>query len=46
MSFAISKNGPKFYVNLAVMALIMVVFRFVTPPDGLTSAGLAVIGVF
>ena len=24
MSFAISKNGPKFYVNLAVMALIRV----------------------
>lgn len=46
MSFSLTKNGPKFYVNLAIMILIMVAFRFITPPEGLTSDGLAVVGVF
>ncbi|WP_273523385.1 SLC13 family permease [Mailhella massiliensis] len=46
MSFELTKNGPKFYANLAVMILIMVGFRFITPPEGLTADGLAVVGVF
>lgn len=46
MNIAISKNGPKFYANLAIMVLIMCAFRLVSPPEGLTAEGLAVIGVF
>ena len=46
MVLAISKNGPKFYLNLVAMILIMFVFRIITPPEGLTSEGLAVVGVF
>ena len=46
MSFTISRNGPKFYANLAAMALIMFAFRLITPPEGLNTEGLAVIGVF
>ena len=46
MSFALTKNEPKFYVNLAIMILIMVGFRFITPPAGMTADGLAVVGVF
>ena len=45
MSFALTKNEPKFYVNLAIMILIMVGFRFITPPAGMTADGLAVVGV-
>ena len=39
MVLAISKNGPKFYLNLVAMILIMFVFRIITPPEGLTSEG-------
>ena len=46
MADSISKNGPKFYVNLGIMLAIMFIFRFISPPEGLTSDGLAVVGVF
>ncbi len=46
MSIAISKNSPKFYANLVAMIIIMLAFRFITPPEGLNTEGLAVIGVF
>lgn len=46
MADSISKNGPKFYAKIGIMLAIMFFFRLISPPEGLTSDGLAVVGVF
>ena len=46
MNFAISTNKPAFYLHAGAMLAVMLVFRFIPPPQGLTAEGLAVIGIF
>lgn len=46
MSLAGSLNKPSFYVHVGIMIAVMLVFRLLTPPEGLTAEGLAVIGIF
>ena len=46
MDAALSRNTPTYYVKLAVMAAIMMLFRHLPQPPGLSAEGLAVVGVF
>ncbi len=39
MNFAISRNGPKLYANLAAMAVIMFTSRLIPLPEGLNRGG-------